>query len=446
VKRPVPIRLTPCLVLLVILFGGAPLSADVPVTIVHSFDRDDGMAPNAALVDGGDGYLYGTTQQGGGGVGVNDPAGTVFRMTTDGSVTTLFTFDFQVTGDEPYAGVLRLDDGTLFGTTRGSGAFDGNVFQLSSTGDFTNLHGFLGTLVGDDGGHPDATLAEGGDGNLYGTTTDGGDFNAGTLYRIDTGGGYTLVHSFSGGLEPAEDGTTPEGALLLGDDGALYGTTSQLGQTPPFGAAGTVFRYTPGVAGVVTLHTFHGTDGSGPNSTLVKGPGGYLYGTTSLGGDHSSGTAFRIREDGSGFESLHSFDYAEGSPPTGLVPASDGNFYGTSSSGGASGLGTVFRLRPSGTVDVLFSFSSLNGGGYSPRPLIQASDGNFYGTTYSGGAPSARCGGGCGTVFEIAGSDILVPVPEPEVAPASGAAGVVLALASARRRCRDRSKLRPPAL
>ena len=275
---------------------------------------------------------------------------------------------------------------------------------------------------------------EGGDGSLYGTTTDGGDHDVGTIYKIDAHGNYTIVHSFNGSLSPDLDGSRPGGALVLGDDGALHGTTSANGPTSPSPASGTVFRFTPGVSGVTTLHAFHNTDGAGPNSTLVKGPGGYLYGTTSGGGDHSAGTAFRIREDGSGFESLHSFDFGSGEgTPVGLAAGDDGNLYGTTGNGGTSFLGTVFRLRPNGSVETLLSFSSLNGGGYGPRaPLVQASDHDFYGTTYSGGAPSMNCGGGCGTVFKIAGKDILVP--EPDAPLASGAAGLGLLVAAVRRR------------
>jgi uncharacterized repeat protein (TIGR03803 family) len=311
------------------------------------------------------------------------------------------------------------------------------VFRLSATGDFTNLHTFLGYIVGGgDGGHPEASLVEGGDGNLYGTTSDGGDHDGGTIYRIDAGGSYTIVHSFSGSGGPA-DGATPRAALVLGDDGALYGTTTAQGPTQPSPSSGTVFRFTPGVSGVATIHAFHGSDGSSPNSTLVKALDGYLYGTTSTGGEHNAGTVFRISESGD-FQSLHSFDYAsgDGTSPVGLAAGGDGNLYGTTSTGGASFLGTIFRLRPSGSFRTVYSFSSLNGGGYSPRaPLIQADDGDFYGTTFSGGETSTNCGAGCGTVFKIAGGDILV-VPEPGASSGGVAAELGLGLGVAVRRWR----------
>jgi len=435
-KRLALSLLVPCLTLVA---GVGQLSAAVTTTTLHSFDHDDGWQPIGALIDGGDGYLYGTTQYGG--VGVTNPAGTVFRITPGGSLSSLYTFDFQVTGDEPFAGVLRLGDGTLFGTTRGSGSFNGSVFRLGATGDFTNLHTFTGYFVGADAGHPQAALVEGGDGNLYGTTTDGGASNVGALYRIDAGGSYTIVHSFRGGLAPEQDGATPIGALVLGDDSALYGTTSAGGPTQPSPSSGTVFRYTPGVSGVTTLHAFKGSDGASPNSTLVKARDGYLYGTTSGGGAHNAGTVFRIAENGGDFESLHSFDSLNS--PVGLAAGSDGNLYGTTSTGGANYLGTVYRLRPNGSFETVFSFSSLNAGGYGPRaPLIQAGDGDFYGTTFSGGETSAKCGGGCGTVFKIEGADILVPEPATALGGAAAGSGLGLVAGLRRlRRSRDRERI-----
>jgi len=418
---------------LALLAGAGRVPAAVVPTTLHSFDKDDGSQPLGTLLDGGDGYLYGTTQLGG--TGVTNPAGTVFRITPGGSLTSLYSFDFQVTGDEPFAGVVRRGD-ELFGTTRGSGSFNGSVFRIGSTGDFTNLHGFLGYIAGGgDGAHPEAALVEGNDGNLYGTTYNGGAYDVGTIYRIDALGNYTIVHSFGGARDPDYDGASPRAALVLGDDGALYGTTSVLGPTQPSVSSGTVFRYVPGVPGVTTLHAFHGSDGSGPDTTLVK-LDGFLCGTTPSGGAHNAGTVFRIAEDGGGFETIHSLDTSagDGTSPVGLAAATDGNLYGTTSSGGASYLGTLFRLRPNGAFQTLFSFTQANAGGYSPRaPLIQAGDGDFYGTTFSGGEPSLpNCGGGCGTVYKIAGGDILVP--EAGAGPGGAAAVLALAAAPGRRR------------
>lgn len=404
--------------------GGRAARAEISATILHSFDGDDGIQPRGPLVDGGDGYLYGTTSLGGS--GVPSPAGTVYRITPAGDLTTLYTFEFQVTGDRPVAGVLRLADGSLLGTTRGSGAYVGNVFQLDATNDITNLHTFSGYFGGGDGGHPEAQLAEGADGNFYGTTLDGGATNAGTLYRIDTSGGYTLLHSFS--LGP--DGGQPRAALVLGDDDALYGATSVGGPQQPTPSTGTVFRFTPGVSGVTTIHAFRSSDGIGPN-TLVKGLDGDLYGTTTGGGAHSQGTVFRLGTNGD-FETLHSFGAApgEGTSPVGLTAGSDGNLYGTTSSGGEA-LGTIFRVRPNGDFTTLFAFKVsdvVNGsGGSSPQgPLVQVGT-TLHGTTFLGGP------GGDGTVFALEG----ISVPEADAAGAVAAAA--LGLLRARRRLRART-------
>jgi uncharacterized repeat protein (TIGR03803 family) len=382
--------------LLVVLALGGPDRSFADVTTVHSFTGTDGREPIAGLILGGDESFYGTTSRGG--TGVTNPAGTVFRMTPAGDVTTLYTFDFQLTGDTPYAGVIDGGDGKLYGTTRGTGAYLGNVFRVGSG--FLDLHGFSGFFFGQDGSHPEAGLVLGDDGKLYGTTSDGGASNIGTVFRVATDGtGYAIVHSFTGFLGSAT-GVTPRGGLVKGVDGNFYGTTS--GSGGGASSNGTVFRITP-MGVVTTIHSFAGTDGSFPSGTLILASDGKLYGTTSNGGAHGNGTVYRIGTEGNGFATLHSFDLAagEGSGTTGMMEAGDGNFYGTTMSGGAGFLGTVFVVTPTGGFATVASFSSAGGAGYSPRgPLVQGGDGYLYGTTFSGGnAPS--CPGGCGTVFKV---------------------------------------------
>jgi uncharacterized repeat protein (TIGR03803 family) len=406
-------RLARILLLLSSLGAPALVRAEITPAVVHSFDGTDGQQPRGALVDGGDGFLYGTTVFGG--TGVLSPAGTVYRITQAGDLTTLYTFEFQITGDGPVAGVLRLADGTLFGTTRGSGAFNGNVFRLD-TGGFTGLHNFTGYFVGADGGHPEGALVEGGNGNLYGTTTDGGTSNIGTIYQIDALGDYTLVHSFT---PAAQDGIAPR-PLVLADDGNLYGATASGGTE----SGGTVFRFTPGGSGVTTLHAFPGSVGTGP-TTLVKGLDGALYGTTAAGGTFGVGTVFRITTSGD-FESLHSFTLVSGeaSYPTGLTVGSDGNLYGTS--GGGVGIGAVFRVRPdNGAFTTLFAFPLPGSSGSSPQGALAQLGDKLYGTTNQGGA------GGKGTVFRIDG--LTIAAPEPEAAAGEAVAALCLGLVVARR-------------
>jgi uncharacterized repeat protein (TIGR03803 family) len=378
------IALAALLVLVSLLAPGRCLAA--PIT-VHAFNGTDGKTPYAGLILGTDGNFYGTTSVGG--TGVTNPAGTVFKMTADGTVTTLLTFDFQVTGDEPHAGVVRDGDGKLYGTTRGSGAYNGSVFRVG--GGFQDLHAFSGTFGGGDGAHPEAGVVIGPDGKLWGTTSHGGAPGVGTVFRVGTdGAGYAVVHSFTGFAADKTDGT-PLGGLVNGGDGNLYGTTSGGGTTK-----GTVFRIT--TAGVVTtIHRFVGTDGSWPSGDLFRASDGKLYGTTQTGGAHNAGTIYRIATDGT-FTSLHSFDTAAGDgsqPEGGVIEASDGNFYGTTYYGGI-GLGTVFVLTPDGGFATLASFT-VSSVGWSPRgALVQGPDGFLYGANSAGGDS------GCGTIYKLA--------------------------------------------
>ncbi len=209
--------------------------------------------------------------------------------------------------------------------------------------------------------------------------------------------GQTLntLYSFTGG----SDGCKPSGRLVQGSDGSFYGTTEFGGNTnsDPNGC-GTVFRITPN-GSLTNLHSFSGSDGYNPFAGLVQGGDGNFYGTTYHGGTSKNcnfgcGTVFRISPSGN-LTNLHSFIGSDGVTPTpDLVQGGDGNFYGTTYSGGASNYGTVFRISPNGNFTNLYSLSGSDGsdpiGG-----LVQDNDGNFYGTTYTGGA------GNYGTVFRI---------------------------------------------
>jgi uncharacterized repeat protein (TIGR03803 family) len=412
---------------LLALGGAGRAHAEVTPSLVHTFLGSDGIEPAGRFIEDEDGNLYGVTALGG--TGVTAPRGTVYRLTPGGDLTTLHTFDFQLTGDRPLAGLLAVGD-DLYGTTRGTGAYQGNVFTIGRDGlGFDELHPFTGYFGQGDGSHPEAELTAGPDGNFYGTTTDGGSSNSGTIYRITPEGDYSIVHHFTA-AEGAELGISPGGGLTDGGDGHLYGTARAAGPS----SGGTVFRFTPGV-GLARVHGFsiHGSGGSSPNSTLVLGDDGNLYGTTSTGGTGAVfGTAFRVSPEGD-FVSLHAFDSTQGSP-TGLTKGSDGHFYGTTSTGGANFLGTIFRVRSSGSFQNLHSFAISEEAGYSPRtPLFQASDGDFYGTTWASGTSGCELGA-CGKIFKVPGSGpggILVP--EPGAAPAGATAGLALGFVATRR-------------
>ncbi len=362
-----------------ILLAVAAQAPAAPLATLHSFSGPDGNQPHAGLILGSDGNFYGTTLLGGTGV---NPAGTVFRMTPNGDVTTLYTFSFQVTGDEPFAGVVEGSDGAFYGTTRGSGAYLGNVFRVTSTGVFTDLHGFTGYFGGLDGSHPQASLLQVGNGVFYGVTLDGGTFGSGTVFRVTSNADYMKLHSF----EVADMGTAPTAALVDGGDGKLYGTTSSnVFSVATDGTVANVYKFAQG-------------EGAGAASSLVLGNDGKLYGTTSAGGQHSLGTLYRITTSGA-YALLHSFanDGTDGYGPQGaLIQAGDGSFYGTTVSGGRIGVGTVFRLATDGTVATIYDFAVNGTDGFSPfGGLVEGADGDLYGTTDGGGTSSD------GTVFRL---------------------------------------------
>src|SRR5215472_16632340 len=200
----------------------------------------------------------------------------------------------------------------------------------------TTLHSFNGG----DGLSPEATLVQGSDGNFYGTTPLGGAQAKGTVFKIDAAGTLTTLHSFSG--FPG-DGATPVGGLVQGSNGNFYGTTVSGGAF----FQGTIFQMTSSGA-ITVLHSFNSFFGEGavPVAGLVQGNDGNFYGSTALGGTRFQGTVFKIDAAGN-FSTLHSFSGSPGegaNPVADLVQGSDGNFYGTTPSGGAQFQGTVFRI------------------------------------------------------------------------------------------------------
>jgi uncharacterized repeat protein (TIGR03803 family) len=238
---------------------------------------------------------------------------------------------------------------------------------------------------------PWACLIQAADGNFYGTTASGGTSGRGTVFKISPSGTETVVYSFPTGS------SEPYTGVIQGSDGNLYGTTGANGASDD----GTVFKITAGGTETV-LHTFPktGTDGQIPYAGLIEGSDGNFYGTTYFGGSNGFGTVFKVTP--SGTETVL-YSFAGGTdgehPYAGVIQGSDGNFYGTTYQGGASGYGTVFKVTPSGTETVLYSFTGGSGDGANPEAgLTQGSDGNFYGNTYIGGASNL------GTVFELTAS------------------------------------------
>jgi uncharacterized repeat protein (TIGR03803 family) len=269
---------------------------------------------------------------------------------------------------------------------------------------FKTLHSFDGT----DGCCTHAGLVQATNGNLYGTTDApskaGSGATRGTVFEITPSGSLTTLYDFCS-QSGCTDGSLPYAGLVQATNGNLYGTTSSGGAN----GYGTVFKISPSGT-LTTLYSFCSTsgctDGESPYAGLVQATNGNLYGTTSYGGANNLGTVFRITPSGN-LTTLHSFDgNTDGSYPyAGLVQATNGNLYGTTNSYGAHGDGTVFKISLSGTLTTLYSFCSKSGctDGESPYGgLVQATDGNFYGTTSSGGANVYY-----GTVFKITPSGTL---------------------------------------
>jgi uncharacterized repeat protein (TIGR03803 family) len=257
---------------------------------------------------------------------------------------------------------------------------------------FTTLHSFDGT----DGNKSFAGLIQATNGNLYGTTYYGGARNSGDVFEITPGGTLTTLYSLCS-KSGCTDGEYTYAVPVQGTDGNFYGTT-YLGGSKELG---TVFKITPSGT-LTTLHTFDGTDGSQPLAGLVQGPDGNFYGTTYYGGSQGDGEIFKITPSGT-LTTLHSFCSQTAckdgrNPFAGLVQAVDGNLFGTTYVGGTHGYGTVFKITPSGTFKTLHSFCSQSGcpdGEFPQTGLVQATNGNLYGTTIIGGAY------GSGAIFEI---------------------------------------------
>lgn len=358
-----------------------------------SFNGANGANPVANLVEGSNGNFYGTTLGGG-----TSNSGTIFEVSPDGSFfTNVYNFSGGSNGADPAGALIIGDDGNFYGTTYNGGVSNwGTIFRLSPGGDFHQL----GRLSGTNGANPYVALVQAADGSLYGTTVYGGPYpnttsggtGYGTIFRITTNGNLSVP------VELAGTNGANATALVLGNDGNFYGTTAWGGNTLVPWGVGTIFRLSSD--GTFTnLYKFTGfNDGGFPYGNLVQGGDGNFYGTAYNGGVNNFGTAYRITPAGQ-FTSLHAFTGGSdgGYPYAGLVQGSDGNLYGTTYLGG-NGYGGVYEITPAGNVTPLVLFTGAAGlypGAHPYSSLVQGSDGNFYGTTYDGGA------NGKGTVFRL---------------------------------------------
>jgi uncharacterized repeat protein (TIGR03803 family) len=326
-------------------------------------------------------------------------AGPILNAAT---LTPLYSFTNGVDGAYPSAGLLRGNDGNFYGATDNGGTNgDGAIFKITSAGVLTTLYSFTNGLDGALVAGPRPRLCQGRDGNLYGTTYYGGSYVAGNIFRITTAGVLTVLYSFTNGA----DGACPCGGVAQGADGNFYGTTGGTDGHGPHPSWGGVFKITPSGA-LTALYTFtNGVDGATPTSALAQGRDGNFYGTTDNGGTKGDGAIFRITPSGA-LTPLYSFtNGVDGATPTaGLVQASDGNFYGTTYSGGAKNLGSVFKITPEGKLTSLYSFTNGMDCAGPFAGVVQATDGDFYGITRFGGVQQA------GGIFQISSNGAFTPL------------------------------------
>jgi uncharacterized repeat protein (TIGR03803 family) len=347
----------------------------------------DGAGPDASVIRDPEGNLYGTTYGGGAA-----DAGVVYKLDATGHETVLYAFTGGLDGASPHSGVIRDSAGNLYGTTPWGGNTDvmgtaGLVYKLDPTGHQTVLYFFTGGTDGGgaDGANPYAGVIRDSEGNLYGTTMDGGTAHNGVIYKLDPAGQETVLYTFTGG---ADGGQTYTG-VIRDSEGNLYGTT-QSGT----GNLGVIYKLDP--AGQFTiLYTFTGSNAA--CSGVTRDSQGNLYGVACSTAS-AAGTGVVYKLDAAGLLTLlYSFTGGSdgGNPRAGVIRDAAGNLYGTTSSGGAANAGVVYKLEATGNYTVLHSFTGGADGGSPFAGVILGPAGNLYGTTWSGG----KRGGG--VVFKL---------------------------------------------
>jgi len=361
----------------------------------------DGAGPAAALIQDPAGNLYGTTSQGGttgcGGGG----CGTVFKVNTRNRETVLYRFGGSPDGATPYGRLVMDGSGNLYGTTSSGGAFGfGTVFKIDPIGTETVLYSFSG---GNDGAKPYAGLVTDGAGDLYGTTENGGASNSGIVFKIDANGNETVLYSFKGGTS---DGADPKAGLTLDSAGNLYGTTFSGGS----GGYGTVFELDTSGTETILWNFTGGADGGNPFGGVTRDSNGVLYGTAENGGAHSlngmegpvpdghygccRGAVYAL--NGNNLSVLYTFNGGSdgGNPACDLV-LNNGVLYGTTLIGGPGHRGTAFSLTiATRNESVLHGFTGKADGGTPQAGLLMNGAGVLYGTAEGGGRNQK------GTVFQ----------------------------------------------
>ena len=412
---------------------------------VFNFKLETGSYPKGPLIQADDGNFYGTTSNGPAtqAAGASGARGAVFKLTPDGELTILHLFKGD-DGASPAGGLTKSRDGNFYGTTHANGKASkgaryttgfGTVFRITPAGQLTTLHYFTGPP---DGAAPVGEMIEDSNGNFYGTTREGGEkcgqssYGCGTIFKITKHGELTILHRFNPTIG---EGRFPEAGLVQGRDGSFHGTTSEGGNTKNAYDSGTVFKITP-AGEFITAHSFPEIEGDGvrPKSGLAEASDGAFYGTTESGGKlravprSGGGTVYKLDPAG-GFTVLHRFLITEGGqkPNASLTRARDGAYYGSTIEA-RGGFGSLFRFSPPDSLTTLYvfgrQFTEQRNFGFGqgaindkakwaeqelkagrdhpeftdvsyPNTLLEASDGNLWGTTEKGGIWDL------GTVFKV---------------------------------------------
>jgi len=377
---------------------GLPLSSAqaADITVLHAFtSTTEGSTVYGQLIEDPNelGTFYGMTT-------LN--AASIWKMTSDGTLTVLYTFATSGTGLRfPYGGLYRDASGMLYGTTYyGGSSSRGGVFRLDPvTKTYTVLHEFTGTS---DGAYGYGTLVEDSSGDLWGVTQGGGPNGYGVIYKMAKDGtNFTLMHSFT-----KADGQSPYVGMIVGSDGALYGLTNLGGDNN----RGVIFRITTD-GSYSLLYSFPAATtslGQPTYARLLEASDGKLYGTTKTGGTYNYGGVFTIAKDGTGYQELYLFTGGDDGrfPQTQLVEDTDGGLLGTAINSGENNYGEIFRIAKDGSYTGIYPFTYYNN---TYAALLLGSDGLWYGATSTG---NSSLGQGSGYVYTL---DFNAAAPLPSI-------------------------------
>ena len=407
--RKLGISFSPATLALLAALNATPPARAQTYNVLHTFTgTPDGANPHASLIGDSSGNLYGTAFYGG---AAGD--GVVYTLDSAGNETVLYSFTGVKGGANPQAALLRDSSGNLYGTTVYGGAGGGcscdgflcgcgTVFKLDTAGTEAVVNTFDNSATAYEGEHPNSGLIWDPALGLCGATPIGGGFQGGIVYTLGaTANSLNVLYSF----HPAT-GKAINAGQIRDSAGNLYGTTTEGGEGGTSGpckgqsGCGVVFKL-DSAGNETDLYHFSGPDGEHPNAAVLLYSANILYGTTSDGGDSGYGVVFML-DIAAGTETiLHSFTGgADGANPyASLIRDPAGNVYGTTVNGGASGKGVVFMVDASGKETTLYSFTGGTDGANPYAGLLRDSKGRLYGTTYGGG--STACSGGCGVVFRL---------------------------------------------